>query len=62
MFLSPNLLKFCEIKGVKFLASKSGGVKVLTNLMSEEGLLIKWQHHKTISEESSLIATAGLSD
>ena len=33
-FLSPKLLKFCEIKGVKFLAWKSGGVKFLTNLMS----------------------------
>ena len=34
VFLSPKLLRFCEIKGVNLLASKSGGVKVLTNLMS----------------------------
>ena len=29
-----KLLKFGEIKGVKFLAWNSGDVKVLTNLMS----------------------------
>ena len=32
--LSPKLLKFGEIKGVKFLSRKSGGVNFLTNLMS----------------------------
>ena len=34
VFLSPKLLKFGEIKGVKFMAWKSGGAKFLTNLMS----------------------------
>ena len=34
VFLSPKLLKFSEIKGVKVLARKSGGVNFLTNLMS----------------------------
>ena len=39
MFLSLKLLKFSEIKGVKSLARKSGGVKFLTNIMS--ALLMK---------------------
>ena len=34
VFLSPKLLKFSEIEGVKFLARSSGSVKFLTNLMS----------------------------
>ena len=33
-FLSQKVLKFSEIKGVKSLAWKYGGVKFLTNLMS----------------------------
>ena len=36
VFLSTKLLKFNENKGVKFLAWKSGGVKCLTNLMSDK--------------------------
>ena len=34
VFLSPKVLKFGEIKGVKFLARKFGGLIFLTNLMS----------------------------
>ena len=34
VLLSPKLFKFFEIKGVKFFAWKSGGVILLTNLMS----------------------------
>ena len=36
VLLSPKLLKFGEIKGVKFLAWKSGSIKFLTNLMSDK--------------------------
>ena len=39
VFLSLKLLKLGEIDGVKFLAWKSGGVKFLTNFMSE----LKWK-------------------
>ena len=35
VLLSPKLLKFGKIKGVKVLAWKSGGVKFWTNLMSD---------------------------
>ena len=42
VFLSPKLLKFGEIKGVKFLARKSSGVKFLTNLMSDWNIFIAW--------------------
>ena len=38
MCLSPKLLKFGEIKGVKCLSRKSGGVDFLTNLMSGQVL------------------------
>ena len=35
VLLSPKLLEFGEIKGLHFLAWKSGSVKFLTNLMSD---------------------------
>ena len=38
VFLSLKLLKLGEIDGVKFLAWKSGGVKFLTNSMSDPKL------------------------
>ena len=40
--LSLKLLKFGEIKGVKFLSRKSGGVNFLTNLMFVLGLCITY--------------------
>ena len=57
--LSPKLLKFGEIKGVKCLSRKSGGVIFLTNLMFEfilcpffsqiknKGIFVTFQVHQT---------------
>ena len=40
LFLSLKLFKLGEVGGVKVLASKSGSVKLSTNLMSEEAVVL----------------------
>ena len=40
MFLSLKLFKLGEVGGVKVLASNPGGVKLWTNLMFEEAVVV----------------------